>query len=79
VTTEEASDVREGFVETRQEKFPDFEEASVTDHVGKRRKRDAQFVQQFSTGSNSQHFNCVGPNGCGNIPGIQQIIGGQVT
>jgi hypothetical protein len=41
----------------------------------KRRKRAAQFNQHFATGSNSQHFNCVGP--CV-IPGIQQIIGGSV-
>ena len=44
-----------------------------------RKKRAAQFIQAFAAGSNSQHFNCAGPNGCGNIPGIQQIFGGRVT
>ena len=54
------------------------QEGSVTKNIETRGKRDAQFIQQFQTGSNSQHFNCAGPNGCGNIPGIQQVIGGQV-
>ena len=42
--------------------------------VFQRIKRKAQFIQQFAAGSNSQHFNCAGPAGCGNIPVRFEII-----
>ena len=43
------------------------------------RKRSPQFIQRFEAGSNSQSFNCAGPNGCGNIPAIQQIFGSNIV
>ena len=43
-----------------------------------RRRRDAQFVQNFESGSNSQHFNCATGGSC-NVQGQQQIIGGSVS
>ena len=42
-----------------------------------RRKRSPQFDQNYHPGSQSQNFNCRF-GGCGNIPGMQQIHGGNV-
>ena len=42
-----------------------------------RNKRSPQFHQNYQPGSQSQNFNCR-YGGCGNIPGMQQIHGGNV-
>ena len=45
--------------------------------VRKKRSANPQFIQNYQPGSQSQNFNCHF-GGCGNIPGMQQIHGGQV-
>jgi hypothetical protein len=50
---------------------------SYSTNYGKRRRRSAQFHQNFQPGSQSHHFNCQGGGSC-NIPSMQNIWGGQV-